>query len=116
MTSSFYIGYRLLHFSWLCVVMRRAFVHESKTIIKWAVTDFLTMPMDNSPLKQQEFWPVCEVFYQAWGQVATFENTLQVLWSFIKYKSGKNQKVLKCKVQVLSNVYVKVLKYKYYNT
>ena len=36
-------------------------MHESKTIIKWAVTDFLTMPADNSPLKQQEFWPVCEL-------------------------------------------------------
>lgn len=53
------LGSRLLHFSWLCVIMKRAFVHESKTIIKWAVADFLTMPIDNSPLKQQEFWPVC---------------------------------------------------------
>lgn len=35
-------------------------MHESRTIIKWAVTDCLMMPMDdNSPLKQQEFWPVC---------------------------------------------------------
>lgn len=57
---SLWLGHRLLHFSWLCVVLRRAFVHESKTIIKLAVTDFLTMPIDNSPLKQQEFWPVCE--------------------------------------------------------
>ena len=55
------VGRRLLHFSWLCVIVKRAFVHESKTIIKWAVTDFLMMPMDNSPLKQQEFWPVCEL-------------------------------------------------------
>ena len=54
------LGHRLLHFSWLCVVMKRAFVHESKTIIKWAVADCLMMPMDNSPLKEQEFWPVCE--------------------------------------------------------
>ena len=49
---------RQLHYTWLNVLLSRAFFHESKVIIRWAVTTFFeanlsTLVMDSA---QNEFY------------------------------------------------------------
>ena len=40
----------LLHPSWLTVIFRRSFTHETKTVIKWGVSQFLQIDLMTCPI------------------------------------------------------------------
>ncbi|XP_057312949.1 probable methyltransferase TARBP1 isoform X2 [Hydractinia symbiolongicarpus] len=47
---------RLLHYSWLLILLRRALLHESKPLIKWAMQYSLQMDLKKIPLLQEPDW------------------------------------------------------------
>ncbi|XP_072030160.1 probable methyltransferase TARBP1 [Amphiura filiformis] len=43
----------LLHSSWLTVIFQRSFVHETKTVVEWGVSEFLQLDLTKCPIMNQ---------------------------------------------------------------
>ena len=53
-------GRSVLHVSWLELVLERVFVHtEAKSIVRWGVSEALSLDLASSPLLLRPHWKVC---------------------------------------------------------
>lgn len=62
-TDSMCIGHSLVHVSWLMVVLERVIVHDTKSIVKRGIIEFLLMNNKESPFLMEKNWKVHLVYY-----------------------------------------------------
>ena len=62
--DSMFIGHSLVHVSWLMVVMERIIVHDTKSIVKRGIIEFLLMNIKESPFLMEKNWKVNLVYYE----------------------------------------------------
>jgi hypothetical protein len=56
-TNTYIDGHSVLHVSWLELVLERVFVHtEAKSIVKWGVSEALSLDLASSPLLLHTHW------------------------------------------------------------